>query len=344
MAEITTLLRGPWAVPPDRLREIQTIHAAHTRGDKIDLDAVEARLGRPLRNEPATYEVRAAGVAVLPIEGILAPKLNLLLAVSGGQSTQMLAQQVESMRTDSAVRAVVLAVDSSGGSVLGVPALVDAVRALAAAKPTVTVSTGTMTSAAYWIGSAANAVFAEGLTDLIGSIGVVATHDYEPRAGRVRTEVTAGRYKRIASSAAPLSDEGRAYLQQLVDENYRVFVDAVATHRRVAADTVLERMADGRVFVAGTAMERGLIDGIATVDAMVERLAMDPRAYVHRRRATFGIRPPLFTPPGARALGFGASRGAVPLPKELQVAIAQRYAQAHGVDFIAAMKHLTFAA
>lgn len=281
------LITGPWAIVPAKLRELQEIYAVHLRGEKIDVDAVEARLGRTLANEQQEYRLEPGGVAVLAIEGVMAPKANLFMRISGGASTQMLVQQLSSMLADPRVRSVLLTVDSPGGSVLGVPALAEAVRELAAAKPTVAVSTGYMASAAYWVGSAANAVFIEGVTDHVGSIGVVATHSYEPRGPRIETEITAGRYKRIASPGKPLSAEGQAYLQQQVDHLYSVFVETIAQHRGVTPEQVLERMADGRVFIGQQAIDAGLVDGVATVDALVEQLATDPTRYARRRTAVF---------------------------------------------------------
>lgn len=291
--KILDFLTSPWAIVPEKLLELQAIYATHLRGEKIDLEAIEARLGRPLASEQQEYQLREGGVAVLSIGGVLAPKANMFTRVSGGASTEMLRTQLESMAADPRVRAAVVNWDSPGGSVFGVPAAAAALRSLADAKPTVSVSTGTMASAAYWIGSAANAVFIEGLTDYVGSIGVVATHSYSPRApGTQTTSITAGRYKRMATGDAPLDKEGAAYLQQQVDEIYRVFVDAVAAQRGATADQVIERMADGRIFIGQQALDAGLVDGVSTVDALVEQLATDPAKYAARRKAVFALGAP----------------------------------------------------
>ena len=283
------LLRSPWAIIPDRLEEIQSIYATHLRGEKIDVDAIEARLGRPLANEQQDYTVES-GVGVLALTGAISPKANLFTRISGGASAEVFATQVNSMADDPRVRSAVLDIDSPGGNVLGIPAAADAVARLAAMKPTVTVCSGMLASAAYWIGSAANAVYASGKTDLIGSIGVVARHTYDPKSAAVQTtEVTAGKYKRVVSDTGPLTKEGRAYMQAQVDEIYRVFVDTVAQNRRVSADDVLARMADGRVFVGQQALDAGLIDGFATVDMMVARMIQNPEQFAKRRKAVFAV-------------------------------------------------------
>jgi signal peptide peptidase SppA len=297
--KLLDLMTGPWALLPEQLRELQAIYATHLRGDKIDLAGVEARLGRPLANEQQTYQLREGGVAVLPIEGVLAPKMNMFTRISGGASTQLLAQQVQSLRADPRVQAVVLRVDSPGGSVLGGPALAEAVRALAAEKATVAVAEGTMASMAYWVGSAANAVYVEGVTDQVGSIGVYSRLSWEPQDPN-SMEFTRGRYKRAGLNGSPPSAEVVAYHEQQLDHLYTVFVDAVAAHRQVSADVVLERMADGRVFVGQQAIDAGLVDGVSTVDAMAEQLATNPAPYRQRRKAfALGAVPPPLGSAGA---------------------------------------------
>lgn len=286
---LVDFLSSPWAIVPDRLLEMQAIYATHLRGEKIDIEAVEARLGRPLANEQQEYRMEQGGIAVLPVSGVISNKANMFTRVSGGASAQVLTKQVASMRADPRVRGVVLDFDTPGGSVFGIPALAAEIRALAAEKPTASVSTGMMASAGYWTGSAANTVYLSGSTDYMGSIGVVATHSYNPRQGAQVTEITAGRYKRMATDNAPLTEEGRAYIQGQVDELYRAFVSAVAENRRVSVDAVLEKMADGRIFVGQQALDAGLADGIATVDDVVESMATSPEKFTTRSRAVFAL-------------------------------------------------------
>lgn len=291
--KLLDLLTAPWALAPDKLRELQAIYSTHLRGEKIDVDAIEARMGRPLANDQQAYQIRQGGVAVLALDGVMAPKANLFMRVSGGVSTQMAGQQIESAMADPRVTAMVLAIDSPGGSVFGTPELGATIRVLSAVKPIVTVSEATLASAAYWAGAAANAVYISGPTVQVGSIGVVATHSYNPQAsGSAVTEITAGKYKRIASDTGPLSAEGLAYLQSQVDHLYAVFVDAVAANRGTTTDAVLEHMADGRIFIGQQAIDRGLVDGFATVDSMVEQMATNPAKFSKRRKAVISVGAP----------------------------------------------------
>lgn len=321
--KLLDLLTAPWALAPEKLREIQAIYATHLRGEKIDVDAIEARLGRPLANEQQAYQIMQGGVAVLSLEGVMAPKANLFMRVSGGVSTQLANTQIESAIADPRVTAMVLAIDSPGGSVFGTPELAATVRELSAIKPIVTVSEATLASAAYWVGSASNAVFVSGPTVQVGSIGVVASHSYDPRSAGTTTEITAGKYKRIASDKGPLSEEGLAYLQGHVDHLYSVFVDAVADYRGATPADVLAHMADGRIFIGQQAIDHGLVDGMSTVDAMVEQLATNPAKFARRSKAVFALGG--LPTPSAKAAGVPAlAKTTEPVPLDLAPNSTQR--------------------
>lgn len=282
------LLTAPWAILPETLSEIQRIYALHLRGETVDIAAVEANLGRPLANDQKGYDVRSGGVAVLPVSGVMAPKANMFMQISGGVSTQLLAKQFDAMTTDPRVASAVIAWDSPGGNVLGIPAAAAALARLAAAKPTVSVSEGTMASAAYWVGSAANAVYIEGGTDQVGSLGVYQRLSWDEAAPNTM-ELVRGKYKRASVNGAAPSAEQVAYLEGQMDHLYTVLIDAVAQQRGTSAEQVLAHMADGRVFIGAQAVDAGLADGISTVDAMVEQLAANPKKFSQRRKAQFAL-------------------------------------------------------
>lgn len=270
------IVSAPWMITPDMFAEVQGIYARHVRGEKIDLSNLEARIGKPLNNVPTEYEM-IDGVAVISLQGVLAKRMNLFMHISGGTSTQIAGGQLRQAAQDPAVQSIVLHIDSPGGTCDGTQELASIVREIAAQKPLVAVADGLMASAAYWIGSAASKVYITSDTTYVGSIGVVATHvDYSAaneRAGIKTTEITAGRYKRIASDVAPLSREGREVLQAEVDQIYSLFVDEVAKNRGVSVETVLKNMADGRLFIGQKAVAAGLVDGVAALSAVITQAA-----------------------------------------------------------------------
>ena len=273
--KLLDVITAPWAIQPANLLEIQAIYATHLRGEKIDIAGVEARLGRPLANEPKPYEV-IDGVAVLAIDGVLAKRANMFMQISGGTSMELAARDLQAAVDDNSVHSIILAIDSPGGTVDGTQTLANAVANARASKPVVALASGTMASAAYWVGSAAQAVYVTDGTTLVGSIGVVATHrdmsGAEAQQGVKTTEVYAGQYKRIASAYEPLTKAGRQSIQDQVDYTYSLFVSAVAQHRGISEETVLKDMADGRVFMGQQAIDAGLVDGVSTLGALIAQL------------------------------------------------------------------------
>lgn len=269
---ITDVITAPWAILPEKLLEIQAVYANHLRGEKIDIAAVEARLGKPLVSQDQGYHVQN-GVAVIPISGVIGKKMNMMSQISGGASTQLIERDIKAALNDSSVNSILLHIDSPGGTVDGTQNLADVVKMAGTQKPVMAFADGVMASAAYWVGSAANEIVASSKTTQVGSIGVVTTHTdvskAEEAAGIKTTEISAGKYKRIASQNAPLSKEGAAMLQDQVDQLYTIFVNAVAENRGVDIETVLDDMADGRVFLSKQAQKRGMIDHVANLETTI---------------------------------------------------------------------------
>jgi capsid assembly protease len=288
MTKLLDIVNAPWAIQPEKLEEIQGIYLTHLRGEKIDVAALEARLGRPLQNEPKPYEV-IDGVAILPLEGVVAKRMNLFSQISGGMSTEVATRNLEQALADPNAHSVIQYVDSPGGTVDGSQAYAQRVLAARRQKKIVTLASGVMASAAYWFGSAAEEIYIADSTTIVGQIGVVAKHvdtsAAEAKAGIKTTEIAAGKFKRIASSYEPLSAEGRQSIQDQVDYIYSVFVADVARHRGVSEDVVLKDMAEGRVFIGQQAIDAGLVDGVSTLDALIAKL--------NRERAGVAQRPPI---------------------------------------------------
>lgn len=269
------VVSAPWAITPDMFTEVQGIYARHCRGEKIDLQTVEARVGAPLNNSRQPVMVEN-GVAVISIEGVIAKRANLMMKISGGTSTQVAGDQFAQAMADDQVRAIVLFIDSPGGTVDGTQALSDQIFAARGKKPIYAITDGVMCSAAYWIGSAADEVYVTGDTTQVGSIGVISTHVDQSMAEAQRgvkvTEIKAGKYKGTGSPHAPLG-AGETVMQDAVDHLYEVFVNAVARNRGIDVETVQQDMADGRVFFGQKAIDAGLVDGVSTLDQLIAQAA-----------------------------------------------------------------------
>lgn len=274
--KIPEILSSPWAILPDKLLEIRAIYERHLRGDAIEIEKIEARIGRPLENKREPYSVDGT-TAIISVDGVLGKKMNLFSQISGGTSTQQVESDFQAAMADPAVKSILLAIDSPGGTVDGTENLSDVIHsARGKGKPIIALGDGTLASAAYWIGSAADRVYASDKSAMIGSIGVVATHeDYsqaEKNAGVKISTISAGKYKAIASRHEPLTADGRAVIQAAVDHIYGNFVESVARNRGVTPATAAEKMGDGKIFLGQQAVAAGLVDGISTQSALVRSL------------------------------------------------------------------------
>jgi capsid assembly protease len=251
-----------WALHPAKLEEMYLFFDRLLAGEKIDFP--EAAAGKNGNKAEETYEIRD-GVAILPVFGIIDKRMNMFMRFSGGTSTQLLARDFQKALADPQVQAILLDVDSPGGSVDGTKELADLILASREQKPVVAYADGLMASAAFWIGSGAQVILAPETAE-VGSIGVALMHyDYseaDAKEGVKRTVITGGKYKRIASDEKPLSKEGQAYLQGMVDDYYSLFLEAVGRQRGKDPAAVHEEMADGRIFIGKKALKAGLIDQI----------------------------------------------------------------------------------
>lgn len=268
--QIQAILNAPWAIRPEMLDQIVAIAHAHARGDQLDLAAFRIGGARGAAPEPAPPYTINQGVAVVNIEGVLARKMNMMMEMCGGTSTDMLQQALTQAAQDPNVQGILLNVSSPGGSVFGIPATAQLVRRVATQKPVIAWTPDQMASAAMWLGAAANKILIADSSTMTGSLGVVATHvdlsKAEEMSGRKTTEITAGKYKRIASNTGPLTESGRAEIQHQVDQLYQAMVENVAAFRGVTPEQVDQQMADGRTFIGQEAITAGLVDGFASFE------------------------------------------------------------------------------
>jgi len=165
---------------------------------------------------------------------------------------------------DDNVKALIVSIDSPGGSVAGGEALYRAISGVAAKKPVVAVMHGLAASAGYMVSLPANRIFASGTT-ITGSIGVLLeTGEVSGLLGKLGITADAlvsGPLKDQPSYTKPLSPAGREVLQGLVMDMYDQFVGMVATGRHMDPDAV-RALADGRAYTGRQALKLGLIDAI----------------------------------------------------------------------------------
>jgi protease-4 len=187
------------------------------------------------------------------------------LTVSGVISDdRKLDEAIAKLADDTNVTALIVSIDSPGGSVAGGEGLHNAIARVAAKKPVVAVMGGLAASAGYMIAVPAARIFAREAT-LTGSIGVLLetgeVSGLLSKLGITADTIVSGPLKGQPSFTKPLSPQGKEVLQDLVMDMYDQFVTMVAAGRHMEIARV-KQLADGRAYTGRQALQLGLVDQI----------------------------------------------------------------------------------
>jgi protease-4 len=201
--------------------------------------------------------------------------LRLYGPIGGGPRAADWVETVRELSTHKAVPAVVLDIDSPGGSASGSDYLYLALTRLAANKPLVAHVRGVGASGAYLAAMAAQRIVVAP-SAIVGSIGVISAGPrlsaLLDRLGIRVEEHRAGKLKGMGAPWREDTDEERATEQRLVDAFYDRFVDRVAEGRKLDRARVLE-LATGEVWLGSQAVELGLADSVGDIDDAIETAA-----------------------------------------------------------------------
>lgn len=172
----------------------------------------------------------------------------------------------QQLAENDAVKAAIIRINSSGGSIVGGQQLYLNIRSLAEKKPVVISMRSTATSAAYMAALGGHYIFAMEGT-ITGSIGVILQMaeftEMADKLGIKPITVKSGPYKATPSPLEKFSDSERKLVQQAVDDSNRFFVSLVAQRRSLSPEEA-KKLADGRIFTGTQAIEQKLVDAIGT--------------------------------------------------------------------------------
>ena len=260
-------------------------------GDEDDEDTKQARArGRKLLAsltaavEPFAVYGAAAGngkstggaVAVLPIQGLITHRGGDWFW-SCGTTVESFTRQFRSALNDPSISAIVLDIDSPGGTVDGVPELADEIYRARGKKPVVAVANCMAASAAYWLGCSASELVVTP-SGQVGSVGVFGVHTDISKAldaaGVAITLISSSKYKTENNSYTPITDEGRAAIQDQVDYADGMFTRAVARGRDAKADEVRSGFGQGRMVMAQDAVKAGMADRVDTLDGVLAKFGV----------------------------------------------------------------------
>ncbi|MBK8986053.1 MAG: signal peptide peptidase SppA [Chloroflexi bacterium] len=210
-------------------------------------------------------------VAVVRIEGTILSD-DRSTSTSDAVSSRVIAD-LEAAAADPTVKAIILRVNSPGGSVTGSAQIWEALQAIE--KPIVASMASVAASGGYYVSAPADYIIARPDT-LTGSLGVILTlYDATELLDTVGVKVeyiTSGQNKAMGSSYAELTIEQRAILQAITTESYEEFVRIIADGRQLNEEEV-RQLADGRVYSGRQALENGLVDQLGDLQEAIDKAA-----------------------------------------------------------------------
>jgi signal peptide peptidase SppA len=271
-SNLTRVLRAlycePWLIRPEMHQRLCEIARAHANGEAHEDGGIVASFTDDMKKQGQDVRI-VDGVAVVNVGGVIGRRFSSFLNSSGVTSIDVLGGVIRNAVDDVMVDAIVLDVDSPGGTVTGVPEAAEIVERAATEKPVIAYASGMMASAAYWISAGADAIFASPSAD-VGSIGVYTVYTDVSRmyedAGIDVELFKQGKFKAAGVPGIPLTDEQKELIQDGVNNIAEWFKGYVAESRPGVA---LEAM-EGQTYLGKDALEVGLIDGTSTLDEAIE--------------------------------------------------------------------------
>lgn len=265
---------GEWAILPTFLqqsvfairsglwREAGSSQSSSTELFSARSSAVADENGDPM------YFRTAEGVAIMRMSGaMMKPRSKF-----GGVSTMDQRKNVRAIMSDEKTKAVLMIIDSPGGTVSGTEALAEDIKNLDVMKPVLTYFEDMGASAAYWAGAQARRISAN-KTAQIGSLGVygvvVDSSGKAEKEGVVVHVVATGDNKGAFIPGAPITENQLSSYQDLINKINGQFKSAVMQGRKMSSAQV-DKLFDGSVWMAEDAKNHGLIDEIESLDSAIQ--------------------------------------------------------------------------
>jgi protease-4 len=235
-------------------------------------------------------------IAVIRVEGTIVGGQGQLGIFGLEAGTDDIARQINRAGEDPSVEAIVLRINSPGGSAAAAQEVYEEIgKARDNEKVVVASMSDVATSGGYYIACAADRIVANPGT-ITGSIGVIFSQlqyaELLEKYGIQSIVIKSGEYKDIGSPLRNMTEEERQILQEMIDDIYLQFVRAVAEGRAMDESEVLE-LADGRIFTGRQAKEMGLVDELGNFQDAIDLAAKlagiegKPKVVEYGRRSPF---------------------------------------------------------
>lgn len=214
---------------------------------------------------------REDGIAVIHVDGVLSYRTTLMTAFWGEDTYNSIEAAFDECLADSEVKGIVFDINSTGGACAGCADLANKIFEARGSKPygIVARTGGEMASAAYWLGSSCEKVYASE-SALLGSIGTLAmfskVNDDVVTVTVVKSDLSPNK------APSPDSKEGVDLIKAELNDLTSVFVSAVARNRGTTFENVIQNYGQGGMFVGAKAVEAGLADAVMSLDGVCEEM------------------------------------------------------------------------
>lgn len=255
-----------------------------------------ATKGKKLVAETVVEGSGESKVAIIPIKGILSNESAEGLFLEKPSIVEVVKQQLEQATNDAHVKAILLEVDSPGGSITASDIIYNQIIKFKAVtqKKVVVYMQDIAASGGYYVSSAADAIVAHPTT-ITGSIGVIMplinVAELINRYGIKDNSIASGNLKEIGSPLKQMTADEAAVLKGIVDEMYMQFVKVVSTGRNLDIKAV-KKIADGRIYTGKQALENGLVDQLGYLEdaiGLAKKLAGLTEATIVRYEEHYGL-------------------------------------------------------
>ncbi len=226
---------------------------------------LEKYAGEPIKKAQKAHN--RGGVGIIPVRDSLFMRANLMTDHCGATSYETLMRDFHSLLSDDSVHSILFDIDSPGGEAGGCSELADAIFSARGQKPIVAYISDYGASAAYWIASACERIYASD-SAIVGSIGTQIVTFSGETEGEIRIVASQSPNK----NRDPGTPEGVEDLQERADALAGIFIEKVARNRGISPESVMKNYGQGAVFVGEKAKKQGLVDGISTLENVIATL------------------------------------------------------------------------
>ncbi len=260
----------------------KTLYANEVKGEikkmlKIDADEAITQVSlTEMKNLPAPKKQEGDEIAVYYAYGDIVDEVASSMSSGHNIVGSEVCKDLDALAADDEVKAVVLRVNSPGGSAYASEQIWHSVMQLKAKKPVVVSMGGYAASGGYYISCAANYIYAEPMT-ITGSIGIFGMFPdvsglLTDKLGVKFDEVKTNKHATFGTMSRPFNEEEMAYLSSYVERGYSLFRKRVADGRKMSVDAV-EKVAQGRVWLATDAKKVKLVDDFGGINEAVAKAA-----------------------------------------------------------------------